>query len=99
MSEPSERRRPSSRPPADPESAAGTPSGTRYPKSSRILKHSEFRRVYDHGIRFSTRLFRAFCFETADPDRATGARVGVTVPRAVGKAVQRNRIKRRMREA
>jgi ribonuclease P protein component len=99
MSEPSERPRPSSSLPADPESAAATPSGRRFPKSSRILKNSEFRRVYDQGIRFSTRLFTAFCLDTADPERPTGARVGFTVPRAVGKAVLRNRIKRRMREA
>ena len=99
MSEPSERPRPSSKPLADRESAAANPSGGRFPKSSRILKTSEFRRVYDQGIRFSTRLFTAFSLDTADPGRATGARAGFTVPRAVGKSVQRNRIKRRMREA
>jgi ribonuclease P protein component len=37
--------------------------------------------------------------DTADPQRPTGARIGLTAPRALGKAVKRNRIKRRMREA
>ncbi|MBS1877217.1 MAG: ribonuclease P protein component [Acidobacteria bacterium] len=95
MSAPSERPRPSSNPPAEPRSAA---SGG-FPKSSRILKSGDFRRVYDQGIRFSTRLFTAFCLDIADPGRATGPRIGFTVPRAVGKSVQRNRIRRRMREA
>lgn len=40
--------------------------------------------------------FRAFCFAR---ETASGPRVGLTVPRALGKAVVRNRIKRRMREA
>jgi ribonuclease P protein component len=74
-------------------------SGGRFPKSSRILKSREFRRVYDQGFRYSSRLFSAFCLEIADPARAAGPRVGFTVPRAVGKAVVRNRIKRRIREA
>lgn len=95
MSEPSAKPRPSSNPPAD--SPSVTTRG--FPKSSRILKSGDFRRVYDQGTRFSTRLFTAFCLDIADPGRATGPRVGFTVPRAVGKSVQRNRIRRRMREA
>jgi ribonuclease P protein component len=85
-------------------------SGTREPagsgarnfsKRARILRTSEYRRVYDHGVRIPGPLFAAFCFarpETeigAEPD---GPRLGLTVPRAVGKAVIRNRIKRRLRE-
>ena len=44
----------------------------------------------------SSPLFAAFCLARQNAD---GARLGLTVPRAVGPAVQRNRIKRRLREA
>ena len=62
------------------------------------MRSSDFRAVYDNGIRFSGPLFAAFCLARPDPKR-TGARLGLTVPRAVGGAVVRNRIKRRIREA
>ena len=41
-------------------------------------------------------LFAAFYLRGLAPD---GPRIGLTVPRALGKAVVRNRIKRRVREA
>jgi ribonuclease P protein component len=43
-------------------------------------------------------LFAAFCLACTDPARSS-ARLGLTVPRAIGGAVVRNRIKRRFREA
>jgi ribonuclease P protein component len=52
--------------------------------------------VYDHGTRFSGSLFAAFCVRESEPD---GPHIGFTTPRALGKAVVRNRIKRRVREA
>ncbi|MBK9169256.1 MAG: ribonuclease P protein component [Bryobacterales bacterium] len=62
---------------------------------ARLLCSREFRKVYDEGTKYSGPLFAAFCRKTGGRDMA---RVGFTVPRAVGKAVVRNRIKRRMRE-
>ena len=46
-------------------------------------------------MRFSGPLFAAFCLRDPQSD---GPRIGFTVPRALGKAVVRNRIKRRVRE-
>jgi ribonuclease P protein component len=45
----------------------------------------------------TSRYFAAFCLRNTEA--AIPSQFGFTVPRAVGKAVQRNRIKRRMRAA
>jgi len=45
-------------------------------------------------------MFAAFCLARPDTEAPrSGARLGLTVPRAIGGSVDRNRIKRRMREA
>jgi ribonuclease P protein component len=65
-----------------------------YPPSCRLHRPAEFRRVYEQGQRFQTPLFAAFCLKV-DQD---GPRIGFTTPRALGKAVARNRMRRRLRE-
>ncbi|MGD1069335.1 MAG: ribonuclease P protein component [Bryobacteraceae bacterium] len=67
-----------------------------FPKSVRLLRSSDFRKVYDQGTRYTCPFFAAFCL--AEPEGA-GPRVGFTTPKALGKAVVRNRLKRRVREA
>ncbi|MBX9600825.1 MAG: ribonuclease P protein component [Bryobacteraceae bacterium] len=60
------------------------------------MRPLEFRRVYDEGVRLPGPLFTAFCLRS---EERNGARLGLTIPRAVGKSVVRNRIRRRVREA
>jgi ribonuclease P protein component len=66
------------------------------PPAIRALRTADFRKVYDHGTRVSGPLFAAFCLAREDGERA---RLGLTIPRAIGGSVVRNRIKRRLREA
>ena len=70
----------------------------------RLRKHADYQRVYKAGRKqwarqiafFST--LRESGSEAARRSETAGPRVGLTVPRALGKAVDRNRIKRRLRE-
>lgn len=66
-----------------------------FPKSSRLLKRSEFLKVYELGTRVASRSFVAFCL---DADSVDGPKIGFTASRALGKSNVRNRIKRRVRE-
>lgn len=72
------------------------PGSLGFPKRVRLLRSQDFRKVYDQGARFAGPFFAAFCLRRPETD---GPRVGFTTPRALGKAVVRNRIKRRLREA
>lgn len=75
-----------------------SPTSFAFAKSSRLLKPVEFRNAYQNGVRQSGRLFAAFCVKR-EGEGATGPRLGFTLPRAFGRAVARNRAKRRVREA
>jgi ribonuclease P protein component len=67
----------------------------RFPRGARLLKHSDFDRVYKQGKRHFSPHMTVFYLRRAEGD----TRVGFTVGRVLGGAVQRNRIKRRLREA
>jgi ribonuclease P protein component len=69
--------------------------GTTFPRTARLLKHADFERVYKQGRRHFSSHMTVFYLRQAEGD----ARTGFTVGRVLGGAVQRNRIKRRMREA
>ena len=70
-----------------------------FPKSRRLLRHSDFERVYKQGRRhFAAHVTVFYLLRDAEPAQR-GPRIGFTVGKALGGAVQRNRIKRRLREA
>ena len=66
------------------------------PKTSRLLRHADFRLVYEQGRRHFSANFTAF-YRTNNA--GVSPRIGYTVSRALGGAVDRNRMKRRLREA
>ena len=75
-----------------------------FPRSARLLRHADFERVYKHGRRHFSASVTVFFLLRPQPTAETrvlakGLRIGFTVGRALGGAVQRNRMKRRLREA
>jgi ribonuclease P protein component len=71
-----------------------------FARSGRLRKHSDFERVYKQGRRhFSPHMTVFFLRRAAGALPEKGSRVGFTVGRVLGGAVERNRIKRRLREA
>ena len=69
-----------------------------FPKNKRLLKHADFDRVYREGKRQVSRNMSVF-YLLPQANVEGAVHVGITVGRALGGAVSRNRIKRRMREA
>jgi ribonuclease P protein component len=67
----------------------------------RLRKHADYQLVYKAGRKqFAKQIAYFHALRPADRRSVTtGPRIGLTVPKALGKAVDRNRIKRRMREA
>lgn len=78
-----------------------TEAGRKFPKTKRLLRHTDFQQVYLQGRRqFTGNMTVFFLRRAADTaDESCSLRVGLTVGKVLGKAVERNRIKRRMREA
>ncbi len=75
-------------------------AGASFPRAARLLKHSDFDRVYKQGRRHFSSHMTVFYLrqaENASPEKSS--RIGFTVGRVLGGAVERNRIKRRLREA
>ena len=78
--------------------ARGNLAGKRiFPRSARLLRHADFERVYKQGKRHFSGSITVFYLPRTGDER--GLRVGFTVGRALGGAVVRNRMKRRLREA
>jgi ribonuclease P protein component len=70
-------------------------------RRSRLSRSRDFDAVYRQGRSVSTRYLVLYAFaRTGDEDvPEDGPRLGLAVSRKVGDAVERNRIKRRLREA
>jgi ribonuclease P protein component len=82
-------------PPSGPADLPGLPRAKRA-KRGRLSRSAEFERVYRESRSQSNRYLVLYAFPRED---AEGVRLGLTVPRKVGGAVERNRVKRVLREA
>jgi ribonuclease P protein component len=74
----------------------GTGKRIVFPRSAHLLRHADFERVYKQGGRHFAAHMTVFYLRRAQGE---GLRVGFTVSRALGGAVVRNRMRRRLREA
>ena len=80
------------------------PTGGRTPKRRRLSRSAEFERVYRQGRSKANRFLVLYTFpreeeQPADDAEAAGPRLGLSVSRRVGGAVDRARVKRVLREA
>ena len=74
--------------------------GAEVPSVARLLRHADFERVYKQGKRHFASHMTVFYLRRAEGmGPAKGIRIGFTVGRVLGGAVDRNRMKRRLREA
>jgi ribonuclease P protein component len=78
------------------------PSGGRSPRRRRLSRSAEFERVYRQGRSKSNRFLVLYAFPRASDDAGgepDGPRLGLSVSRRLGGAVDRTRVKRVLREA
>jgi len=76
--------------------AFGPGRHAKFPRDLRLLRHSDFERVYKAGRRHFASRMTVFYLPRA---AGHGPRIGFTVGKTLGGAVDRNRMKRRLREA
>lgn len=74
---------------------SGFRSRARFARSGRLLRHSDFERVYRQGKRHFAAHMTVFYLRCIG---GAGPRIGFTVGKVVGSAVERNRVRRRLRE-
>ena len=84
---------------------ASAPPSYRFPRTNKLLKHALFDQVYQRGQRHFSGLMTVFFLKRDGAEVSLagtapgGPRIGLTVGRVLGPSVERNRIRRRMREA
>ncbi len=67
-----------------------------FSRDDRLRKRREFEECYASGVRVSGRHVQVFLLPATG--ESARLRLGISVPRRVGSAVQRNRVRRRLRE-
>src|SRR3954451_4738808 len=77
----------------------GTASGGGRPRRRRLARSAEFERVYRRGRSKANRFLVLYTFPREEGDDDEGPRLGLSVSRRVGGAVDRTRVKRVLREA
>ena len=65
----------------------------------RLSRSGDFDRVYRDGRSHANRYLVLYAFPHAEREGAVGVRLGISVSRKVGGAVERNAVKRALREA
>jgi ribonuclease P protein component len=65
-------------------------------RRNRLSRSRDFDAVYRHGRSVSTRFLVLYWFPRDDESEP---RLGIAVPKGAGSAVERNRVKRRLRES
>ena len=78
--------------------ASGERGGRRRSRRQRLSRSAEFDRVYREGRSHANRYLVVYSFPRGD-ESDSEPRLGVSVGRKVGGAVERNRVKRVLREA
>ena len=76
-----------------------TRSGRSQAARGRLSRSADFDRVYREGRSRGNRFLVLYSFERGEEEADDGSRLGVSVGRRIGGAVQRNRVKRAIREA
>ena len=66
----------------------------RFTKGQRVRRRDDFQRVFDHGVRVSSRYFTVL----VAPAAGSATRLGIVASRKLGDSVRRNRAKRLIRE-
>jgi ribonuclease P protein component len=78
---------------------SGSSAGGGRSRRRRISRSAEFERVYRQGRSKANRFLVLYAFPREDGSTGEGPRLGISVSRRVGGAVDRTRVKRVLREA